>query len=144
MDWKLEVVCVPVSDIDRAKAFYAERVGFKIDYDSTFSEEYRVVQLTPPGSGCSILIGTGVWAWEPASLPTLAHMEPGSLRGLQLVVPDIEGARGGLVDKGVDVSEIQHFENGGWMDGRGGDWNSFAFFSDLDGNGWVMQESPAS
>ena len=142
MDRKLEVVCVPVSDIDRAKAFYAERAGFKIDYDSTFTEEYRVVQLTPPGSGCSILIGTGVWAWRSASLPSLAHMEPGSLMGLQLVVPDIEAARTELVDKGV--SDIQHFENGGWTDGAGGDWNSFVFFSDPDGNGWVMQESPAS
>ena len=91
MDWKLEVVFVPVSDIDRGKAFYAEQAGFKIDYDSAFTEDYRVVQLTPPGSGCSILIGTGVWAREPASLPSLAHMKPGSLRGLQLVVPDIEG-----------------------------------------------------
>ena len=143
MDWKLEVVCVPVSDIDRAKTFYAERAGFKIDYDTTFTEEYRVVQLTSPGSGCSILIGTGVWASQPASLPSLAHMEPGSLRGLQLVVPDIEGARTELVDKGIDVSDIQHFENGGWVDGGGGDWNSFAFFSDPDGNGWVIQESPA-
>lgn len=121
MDWKLEVVCVPVSDIDRAKTFYAERAGFKIDYDTTFTEEYRVVQLTPPGSGCSIVIGTGVWSREPASLPSLTHMEPGSLRGLQLVVPDIEGARTELVDKGIDVSDIQHFENGGWVDGGGGD-----------------------
>jgi catechol 2,3-dioxygenase-like lactoylglutathione lyase family enzyme len=144
MDWKLEVVCVPVSDIDRAKAFYAERAGFTIDYDSTFTEDYRVVQLTAPGSRCSILIGTGVWAAEPTSLPSLARMEPGSLKGLQLVVPDIEGARTELIDKGIDVSETQHFENGGWMDGGGGDWNSFAFFSDPDGNGWVIQESPAS
>ena len=144
MDRKLEVVCVPVSDIDRAKDFYAEKAGFKIAYDTTFTEEYRVVQLTPPGSGCSILIGTGVWAWQPASPPSLAHMQPGSLRGLQLVVPDIETARTDLVDKGIDVSDIQHFENGGWEDGGGGDWNSFAFFSDPDGNGWVIQESPAS
>jgi len=144
MDWKIEVVCVPVSDVDRAKAFYAEQAGFKIDYDSTFTEEYRVVQLTPPGSGCSIVIGTGVWSGHPASLPTLARMEPGSLRGLQLVVPDLDEARTALINNGVDVSDIQHFENGGWMDGRGGDWNSFGFFSDPDGNGWVMQESPAS
>jgi len=144
MDWKLEVVFVPVSDIDRGKAFYAEQAGFKIDYDSAFTEDYRVVQLTPPGSGCSILIGTGVWAREPASLPSLAHMKPGSLRGLQLVVPDIEGARTALVEKGVEVSAVQHFENGAWGAGPGGDWNAFAFFSDPDGNGWVMQESPAS
>jgi catechol 2,3-dioxygenase-like lactoylglutathione lyase family enzyme len=138
-----EVVCVPVSDIDRAKTFYAEQVGFKIDYDSTFTEEYRVVQLTPPGSGCSIVIGTRVWAWQPSSPPLLAQMEPGSLRGVQLVLPDIEAARTELVANGVEVSDIQHFENGTWVDRRGGDWNSFAFFSDPDGNGWVMQESPA-
>jgi catechol 2,3-dioxygenase-like lactoylglutathione lyase family enzyme len=144
MDRKLEIVCVPVSDIDRAKTFYSERLGFKIDYDSTFTEEYRVVQLTPPGSGCSILIGTGVWAWQPASPPVLTHMEPDSLKGLQLVVPDIEGARSALVDNGVEVSDIQHFDKGDWVDGPGGDWNSFVFFSDLDGNGWVIQESPAS
>jgi catechol 2,3-dioxygenase-like lactoylglutathione lyase family enzyme len=144
MDWKLEVVCVPVSDVDRAKAFYAEQAGFKIDYDSTFTEEYRVVQLTPPGSGCSILIGTGVWARERGSLASLAHIEPGSLRGLQLVVPDVEEARTELVEKGVEVSDIQHFEKGAWVAGPGGDWNAFAFFSDPDGNGWVLQESPAS
>jgi catechol 2,3-dioxygenase-like lactoylglutathione lyase family enzyme len=143
MDWKLEVVCVPVSDIDRAKVFYSERAGFKIDYDSTFTEEYRVVQLTPPGSGCSILIGTGVWSSQPGSSPELVRMPPGSLRGIQLVVPDIEAARGELVGNGVRVSDIQHFEDGTWVDGRGGDWNSFAFFSDPDGNGWVIQESPA-
>ena len=144
MDWKLEVVCVPVSDIDRAKDFYAERVGFKIDFDSTFTEEYRVVQLTSPGAGCSIQIGSGAWAWQPASPPALVHMEPGSLRGLQLVVPDIERARSELVDNGVDVSDIHHFDNGYCVDGPGGDWNSFVFFSDPDGNGWVIQESPAS
>lgn len=144
MDWKLEVVCVPVSDIDRAKAFYADQAGFKIDYDSTFTEEYRVVQLTPPGSGCSILIGTGVWAGENGSIPSLAHMEPGSLKGLQLVVTDVEAARTELVEKGIEVSDVQHFEEGDWVAGPGGDWNAFAFFSDPDGNGWVMQESPAS
>ena len=143
MDWTLEVVCVPVSDIDRAKTFYAEQVGFKIDYDTTFTEEYRVVQLTPPGSGCSIVIGTGVWSSQPDSSPELVRMPPGSLRGIQLVVSDIEAARRDLIGNGVRVSDIQHFENGTWLDGRGGDWNSFAFFSDLDGNGWVMQESPA-
>ena len=143
MDRKLEVVCVPVSDIDRAKAFYAEQAGFKIDYDSTFTEEYRVVQMTPPGSGCSILIGTGVWAGEPGSLPSLTHMEPGSLRGLQLVVPNVEEARTELVERGVEVSDVQHFEKGSWVAGPGGDWNSFVFFSDPDGNGWVVQESAA-
>ncbi len=144
MDWKIEVVCVPVSDIDRAKAFYAEQAGFKIDYDSTFTDEYRVVQLTPPGSGCSILIGTGVWTGKAASTPSLDHMEAGSLRGLQLVVSDIEGARVDLVNSGVEVSDIQHFENGVWVDGPGGDWNSFVFFNDPDGNSWVIQEGPAS
>ena len=143
MDWSLEVVSVPVSDIDRAKAFYAEQVGFHIDYDSAFTDDYRVVQLTPRGSGCSIVIGTGVWASLPGTSPNLARMSPGSLRGTQLVVPDIEAARTELVRNGVDVSEIYHFEKGGWLTGRGGDWNSFAFFSDPDGNGWVVQESAA-
>jgi catechol 2,3-dioxygenase-like lactoylglutathione lyase family enzyme len=141
VDWSLEVVSVPVSDIDRAKAFYADQLGFIIDYDSEYSDEYRVVQLTPIGSGCSITIGTGAWASKAGSSPELTRMPPGSLRGIQLVVPDISAARLELLERGMDVSEVHHFEDGGWLKGPGGEWNSFAFFSDPDGNGWVLQES---
>jgi len=132
MDWKLEVVVVPVSDVDRAKAFYSEQVGFNVDVDRTFGEKFRVVQMTPPGSACSVTIGTG-----------LVAMEPGSLKGLQLVVPDIETARAHLVERGVEVSPLQHFEDGVPVDGPGGDYNSFIFFSDPDGNGWTVQQVPA-
>ena len=131
MDWKLEVVVVPVSDVDRAKAFYSERVGFNVDVDRTFSEAFRVVQMTPPGSACSVTIGTG-----------LAAMAPGSLKGLQLTVSDIEAARAKLVERGVDVSPVRHVENGEWIDGRGEPWNSFLFFDDPDGNSWTVQEKP--
>ena len=131
MDWKLEVVVVPVSDVDRAKAFYSERVGFNVDVDRTFSEAFRVVQMTPPGSACSVTIGTG-----------LAAMAPGSLKGLQLTVSDIEAARAKLVKRGVDVSPVRHVENGEWIDGRGEPWNSFLFFDDPDGNSWTVQEKP--
>jgi catechol 2,3-dioxygenase-like lactoylglutathione lyase family enzyme len=130
MDWKLEVVVVPVSDVDRAKAFYSEQVGFNVDVDRQMSETFRVVQLTPPGSACSISIG-----------PVMA--EPGSLKGLQLVVSDVEAARAELVERGVDVSPVQHIENGEWVDGRGEPWNSFIFFSDPDGNAWTVQEKPS-
>jgi hypothetical protein len=92
----------------------------------------RIVQLTPPGSGCSIVIGSN-----------LSDMQPGSLKGLQLVVPDIDAARDQLVARGAEVSAVQHNENGAWVEGRGGDWNSFVFFSDLDGNTWTVQERPA-
>jgi catechol 2,3-dioxygenase-like lactoylglutathione lyase family enzyme len=132
MDWKLEVVVVPVSDVDRAKAFYSEMVGFKVDVDRRISEAFRVVQLTPSGSACSITLGTG-----------LSSMSPGSLQGLQLVVSDIEAARAELVERGVAVSAIQHFEDGVRVDGRGDDWNSFIFFSDPDGNSWTVQERPS-
>src|SRR6516164_7900911 len=101
MEWKLEVVVVPVSDVDRAKRFYSEQVGFVVDVDTRISDTFRVVQLTPPGSACSITIGSG-----------LADMPPGSLKGLQLVVSDIEAARAELVTRGVAVSEVQHFEEG--------------------------------
>jgi catechol 2,3-dioxygenase-like lactoylglutathione lyase family enzyme len=131
MDWKLEVVVVPVLDVDRAKRFYSEQVGFVVDLDDQPHESVRVVQLTPPGSGCSITIGTGP-----------AEMEPGSLQGLQLVVPDIETARAQLAERGVDVSPIQHYEGSGLVDGKGGRWNSFIFFADPDGNGWAVQERP--
>ena len=129
MEWKLEVVVVPVSDVDRAKRFYSEQVGFVVDVDTRISDTFRVVQLTPPGSACSITIGSG-----------LADMPPGSLKGLQLVVSDIEAAHAELVGRGVDVSEIQHFEDGVPVAGKGGDFNSFIFFSDPDGNAWSVQE----
>ena len=132
MDWKLEVVAVPVSDVDRAKRFYGEQCGFVVDLDTRITDAFRVVQLTPPGSACSITIGTG-----------LVDSAPGSLQGLQLVVPDIEAARAELVERGVEVSEVVHFEDGVRLAGRGGDWNSFLSFSDPDGNGWVVQERPA-
>jgi catechol 2,3-dioxygenase-like lactoylglutathione lyase family enzyme len=129
MDWKLEVVVVPVSDVDRAKRFYSEQLGFVVDTDTTMSETFRVVQLTPPGSACSVIIGTG-----------LTGMAPGSLEGLQLTVPDIQTARQELVARGVEVGPIQHFENGVALEGPGGDYNSFIFFKDPDGNNWAVQE----
>jgi catechol 2,3-dioxygenase-like lactoylglutathione lyase family enzyme len=132
MDWKLEVVVVPVSDVDRAKQFYSEQVGFNVDVDQKIGENFRVVQLTPPGSACSVTIGVG-----------LADMPPGSVKGLQLVVADIEAARAELVSRGVEVSPIQHFDDGVQKEGPGGDWNSFIFFSDPDGNGWAVQQRPA-
>ena len=130
MDWKLEVVVVPVSDVDRAKAFYTEQLGFPVDVDHR-AGEMRVVQMTPRGSGCSVTIGTG-----------LSDAVPGSVRGLQLSVGDIDAARAQLVERGVDVSPIRHVGESGWADGKGGDYNSFIFFSDPDGNGWTVQESP--
>ena len=133
MDWKLEVVVVPVSDVDRAKNFYAEKVGFVVDVDQRFGEAFRVVQLTPRGSACSITIGTG-----------LVESTPGSLKGLQLVVTDIEAARAQLVERGVDATKVQHMEDGAWVDGPGGPWNSFLFFDDPDGNSWTVQEKPAA
>jgi catechol 2,3-dioxygenase-like lactoylglutathione lyase family enzyme len=133
MDWKLEVVIVPVSDVDRAKAFYSEQVGFVVDVDRQVSDSTRVVQLTPPGSGCSVTVGTG-----------LTSMEPGSLKGLQLVVEDVEAARAQLAGRGVDVSPVRHVGENGWADGHGGPWNSFVFFDDPDGNSWTVQEKPAS
>ncbi len=132
MEWKLEVVVLPVSDVDRAKQFYSEQVGFVVDVDHRASETFRVVQLTPPGSACSVTIGTG-----------LTDMPPGSVKGLQLVVADIEAARAELVSRGVAVSAIQHFEDGVQKEGLGGDWNSFIFFSDPDGNAWTVQQRPA-
>jgi catechol 2,3-dioxygenase-like lactoylglutathione lyase family enzyme len=133
MDWKLEVVPVPVTDVDRAKTFYAEQVGFVVDLDTQISDEVRIVQLTPPGSDCSIHLSSGI----------LEKMLPGVLEGLQLVVSDIEAARSELVGRGVEAGPVQHMEGGEWVGGRGGEWNSFVFFSDPDGNGWVLQERPA-
>jgi catechol 2,3-dioxygenase-like lactoylglutathione lyase family enzyme len=131
MDWKLEVVPVPVSDVDRAKRFYSEQVGFAVDHDTRVSDDVRFVQLTPPGSACSIVLGTGTGA------------PPGSMQGIQLVVADVEAARAELVERGVETSTVQHFDGATRVEGRGGDWNSFVFFSDPDGNGWTVQERPA-
>ncbi len=133
MDWKLEVVPVPVSDVDRAKSFYSEQVGFVVDLDTQIGDEMRLVQLTPPGAGCSIHLSTG-----------FLNMPSGVLEGLQLVVSDIEAARADLVRRGVEASPVQHMDEGVWVEGRGGDWNSFVFFSDPDGNDWVLQERPAA
>ena len=132
MDWKLEVIVVPVSDVDRAKTFYADKMGFNVDVDQQMGERFRVVQLTPSGSACSITIGTG-----------LVESPPGSLKGLQLVVADIEAARAELVGRGVGVTPIRHMDEGVWVEGHGGPWNSFFFFDDPDGNSWTVQEKPA-
>jgi predicted enzyme related to lactoylglutathione lyase len=118
MDMKLELVPVPVSDVDRAKAFYTEKIGFNADHDHQVSETLRFVQLTPPGSACSIAIGTG-----------LTKMAPGSVEGLQMVVADVRAVRDELIGRGAEVSEIQEFP-----------WGTFAFFSDPDGNAWALQE----
>jgi predicted enzyme related to lactoylglutathione lyase len=119
MDYKLELVAVPVSDVDRAKAFY-EQAGFNADHDHRVSDEMRFVQLTPPGSGCSIAIGQGIMTTEP-----------GSVQGLQLVVDDIEAARDDLSSRGVEVGDVQDFP-----------WGRFVFFTDPDGNGWAVQQIP--
>jgi predicted enzyme related to lactoylglutathione lyase len=121
MDWKLELVGVPVSDVDRAISFYVDQVGFNLDHDHTVSEEIRFVQLTPPGSACSIALGKG-----------LSPMTPGSLKGLQVVVSDAAAARAQLVEKGVEASEVEELP-----------WGKFVHFSDPDGNGWSIQELPA-
>jgi predicted enzyme related to lactoylglutathione lyase len=118
MDYKLELIPVPVSDVDRAKAFYVDQVGFNADHDHRVNESLRFVQLTPPGSACSITIGEGV-----------TEMTPGSVKGLQLVVASAEEARADLVSRGVDASEVQEFP-----------WGRFTFFSDPDGNAWSVQE----
>ena len=121
MDWKLELVQVAVSDVDRAKAFYTEKAGFNADHDHRVSDELRFVQLTPPGSACSIAIGQGI-----------VDSQPGSVRGMQLVVSDINAARRELVERGVEVSEVQELPGG-----------LFVFFSDPDGNGWAVQQGSA-
>jgi predicted enzyme related to lactoylglutathione lyase len=118
IEWRLELVQVPVSDVDRAKAFYVDRAGFIAEHDHQVSEELRFVQLTPPGSACSIALTTG------------AHqMRPGSVEGLQLVVEDADAARAELLERGVEASEVQEFP-----------WGRFVFFADPDGNGWAVQE----
>ena len=120
MDWKLELVSVPVSDVDRAKAFYVDQAGFVADHDHRVSDEMRFVQLTPPGSACSIAFGLG-----------LSDAAPGSVQGLQLVVDDIQAAHAELKSRGVQVSNVQDFP-----------WGSFVFFQDPDGNGWAVQQLP--
>ena len=120
MDWKLELVIIPVSDVDRAKAFYVDKVGFNADFDQVVNEELRFVQLTPPGSACSITIGTGI-----------TDAEPGSVQGLQLVVEDADAAHADLSGRGVEVSAVQDFP-----------WGRFVFFSDPDGNTWAVQQIP--
>jgi catechol 2,3-dioxygenase-like lactoylglutathione lyase family enzyme len=120
MDWKIELIAVPVSDVDRAKAFYTEKVGFNADHDHHISDELRFVQLTPPGSACSIALGVGV-----------TEAAPGSVEGLQMVVSDVEAAHAELASRGVDVSDVQQFP-----------WGSFVFFADPDGNRWAVQQIP--
>lgn len=120
MDMRLELVIIPVSDVDRAKAFYTGKAGFHADHDHTVSEEVRFVQLTPPGSACSIAFGKGI-----------SEGEPGSVRGLQVVVDDIEATRAELVARGAEVSEVQDL-----------DWGRFVFFADPDGNKWSVQQLP--
>lgn len=132
MDLKLELVLVPVSDVDRAKTFYTEKAGFNLDVDHRAGEDFRVVQMTPPGSACSISVGKGI-----------TDAAPGSVRGLHLVTSDIVAARAELVERGVDVSEIRHLESGTWVPGpdpQRRDYDSFADFRDPDGNSWVLQE----
>jgi catechol 2,3-dioxygenase-like lactoylglutathione lyase family enzyme len=129
---KLELLLLPVADVDRAKTFYAEKAGFNVDVDHQPSDEFRIVQLTPPGSACSITIGKG-----------LSVAAPGSVRGMHLMVGDIEAARAELVGRGVEVSDVRHLEAGAWVPGpdpERSDYGSFADFSDPDGNTWVLQE----
>lgn len=130
MNYKLELIVVPVSDVDRAKAFYAEKAGFKVDVDHRAGEDFRIVQLTPPGSACSIALMRSTTA-------------PGSLNGLQLVVSDLDAAPAELVGRGMEVSEPYHFEAGGQVPGpdpQRSDYASFFSFKDPDGNGWLIQE----
>jgi catechol 2,3-dioxygenase-like lactoylglutathione lyase family enzyme len=121
MDWKIELVGIPVSDVERAKSFYTEQVGFVLDHDHQVSDDLRFIQLTPPGSACSITIGVGV-----------IDTPPGSVQGVQMVVSDIQAAHDELASRGVEVSDVQHF-----------DWGDFVFFSDPDGNGWAVQQIPS-
>lgn len=120
MDWKIELVAIPVSDVDRAKAFYVDQVGFNDDHDFVVNENLRFVQLTPPGSACSIVLGTGI-----------TEMEPGSQKGVQIVVPDADAARDELRSRGVDASEVDELP-----------WGRFVFFADPDGNTWALQQLP--
>ncbi|MDQ6710318.1 MAG: glyoxalase superfamily protein [Candidatus Dormibacteraeota bacterium] len=121
MDWKLELVIIPVSDVDRAKAFYVDQIGFHADFDQTVNEQIRFVQLTPPGSACSIAFGKG-----------LVEGQPGSVKGLQIVVADVKAARAHLVERGVEVTQVVDLS-----------WGSFVYFSDPDGNRWTLQQPPS-
>jgi predicted enzyme related to lactoylglutathione lyase len=120
MDWKIELIAIPVTDVDRAKAFYVEQAGFNADHDIAVSDEIRFVQLTPPGSACSITLGKGI-----------TDAEPGSVEGVQIVVSDIEAAHAELAGRGVDVGDVQDFP-----------WGRFVFFADPDGNRWAVQQLP--
>ncbi|RAY15651.1 glyoxalase [Actinomadura craniellae] len=131
MNWTLEVVIVPVSDVERAKTFYAEQLGFHVDHDTKISEDARLVQLTPPGSGCSVVIGEG---------PVVPDMPPGSLKGLQLVVPDIHRAHAELAGRGVDVTEVQIMGENPSPTDDPLDNVGFVFFTDPDGNAWAVQQ----
>jgi predicted enzyme related to lactoylglutathione lyase len=122
MDWKLELVAIPVTDVDRAKAFYVDQVGFVADHDHQVSDDMRFVQLTPPGSACSIAFGQGI-----------TTATPGSVEGMQVVVDDVHQARKELLERGVEVSDVQDFP-----------WGSFVHFRDPDGNGWALQQMPAN
>jgi catechol 2,3-dioxygenase-like lactoylglutathione lyase family enzyme len=135
MDWKIEVVTIPVSDIDGARDFYSEKVGFVVDIDFKVSDDVHLVQLTPPGSACSIHLGASTTA-----------MEPGSVDGVFLVVPDVRAARAELVERGVDVGDVQVFDEGAYREAREGDSLDnvgCVFFSDPDGNRWCVQQIPA-
>jgi catechol 2,3-dioxygenase-like lactoylglutathione lyase family enzyme len=132
VDYKLELVLLPVSDVDRAKEFYSENLGFNVDVDHQPNDQFRVVQVTPPGSACSATFGIGI-----------TDATPGSVKGTHLVVTDIEAARAELTGRGVDVSDVRHMTPEGWKPGPDpshADFNSFADFSDPDGNTWVLQE----
>jgi catechol 2,3-dioxygenase-like lactoylglutathione lyase family enzyme len=132
MEFKLELVLVPVTDVDRAKSFYVEQAGFNLEVDTPVGEDMRVVQVTPPGSACSVGFGVGI-----------TTAPPGSVQGLHLVVSDIVAARDGLVKRGVEVSEVRHLESGSWVSGphpQRANYESFAEFADPDGNVWVLQE----
>jgi catechol 2,3-dioxygenase-like lactoylglutathione lyase family enzyme len=132
VDFKLELVLVPVTDVDRAKAFYTDKAGFTLDIDHSSGDKFRVVQLTPPGSACSIAFGMGI-----------TQAEPGSAQGLHLVVSDIDAARAELVGRGVEVSDVRHMGSEGWepgVDPQHDDYASFADFKDPDGNIWILQE----
>jgi catechol 2,3-dioxygenase-like lactoylglutathione lyase family enzyme len=120
MDWKLELVAIPVADVDRAKRFYVDKIGFVEDVDATVSDDVRFVQLTPPGSACSICIGKGI-----------TQAAPGSVEGMQIVVPDVKAAHDELAERGVDVSDIESFP-----------WGTFVYFRDPDGNRWAIQQLP--
>jgi catechol 2,3-dioxygenase-like lactoylglutathione lyase family enzyme len=121
MDWKIELVAIPVTDVDRAKSFYVDQVGFNADHDYQVNEQLRFVQLTPPGSACSVVLGTGI-----------TEMPPGSQKGVQMVVPDAATARQQLIDHGVQASDVDVQP-----------WGSFVYFSDPDGNTWSLQQLPA-